>query len=103
MSEVIPSITEAEFIKILQQGKLKELKSCEVIGDGYTFTAIIPHGDMFSTGYARTQAEYLGMRSNIVGGVNPDEMVSGPAPVKKWANMNQAERIAYRESKKVAV
>ena len=75
MSE-IPRVNWTDFIKIVKQGKLPELKSVEVFfNDDYFFTAIIGHGDMFSRTYARTQAEYLGVKANIVGGSNPEELL----------------------------
>jgi len=105
MSDLIPNITEADFIKLLQQGKIKELKSCEVIGEDYSFTAIIPHGDMFAAGYGRTQAEYLGVKTNIVGGVNPDEILTNQPSVqdKKLANLAKARAVAKanREAREV--
>ena len=103
MSDLIPNITEADFIKVIQQGKIKELKSCEVVGDDYSFTAIIPHGDMFSGGYARTQAEYLGLKSNIVGGKDPAEIAAGEAVEDKYPNLTKAReaRRAKREAVKV--
>src|SRR3990167_589969 len=93
MSDLIPNITEADFIKLLQQGKIKELKSCEVIGEDYSFTAIIPHGDMYSGGYARTQAEYLGVKSNIVGGGNPNDIIQTTSQDKKLANLVKARAV----------
>lgn len=69
MSDLIPNYTWTEFLKVVKLGHLKELKSCEVSFNGeYLFTAIIPHGDMAASDFARVQAEYLGVKSNIVGG-----------------------------------
>jgi len=74
MSELIPSITIAEFKK-LKASEIKGMKSVEVTSDGiHLFTAIIPHGDETTRDYARVQAEYLGNTSNIVGGVDPSEL-----------------------------
>ena len=71
MSTLIPSMTIAEF-KRLKAAEIKELKSVEVTADGeYLFTAIIPHGDAISSDYGRVHAEYLGVKTNIVGGQDP--------------------------------
>lgn len=71
MSTLIPSITFTE-LKKMRAVELRKLKSVEVTSDGeYLFTAIIPHGDMTATDYARVQAEYLSVKTNITGGVDP--------------------------------
>ena len=77
MSELIPSCNWEDFVKIAEQGRLEELKSSEVIFNGkYLFTAIIPHGDMFAVDYARTQSEYLAMRTNTELGKYPEELLA---------------------------
>jgi hypothetical protein len=73
MSEFIPSVELKDFNK-LNPAEIKELKSVEVTDGGkYLFTAIIPHGDMSSFDYGKTQAEYLAQKTNIVGGKDPEE------------------------------
>jgi len=73
MSEFLPTLSLSEFKK-LKASQIRELKSIEVISDGvYLFTAIIPHGDDFTRDYMRTQADYLGLKSNIPGGKDPEE------------------------------
>jgi hypothetical protein len=68
----------SEFKK-LSVGDIKKLKSAEVTADGqHLFTAIIPHGDMCAYDYTKTQAEYLGMRGNVSGGVDPEEINAVP-------------------------
>ena len=74
MGDLIPSIQYSEFKK-LKASQIRELKACEVTSDGvHLFTAIIPHSDLLSSTYIRTQAEYLGMKANMVGGKDPDEV-----------------------------
>ena len=71
MSTLIPNMSIGEFKK-LKASDIKELKAVEVTADGdYLFTAIIPHGDEHSTDYVRIQAEYLGVKANIAGGIDP--------------------------------
>ena len=68
---LIPSMSLTEFKK-LKANEISELKSVEITSDGiYLFTAIIPHGDFQSIDYGKTQAEYLGQKTNIVGGIDP--------------------------------
>ena len=77
MSELIPSISWGNFVKIAEQGRLEELKSSEVIFNGkYLFTAIIPHGDMYAVDYAKNQSESLGSRTNINLGKAPEELLA---------------------------
>lgn len=76
MSELIPTITWTDFVKIVKQGRIGELKSCEVTYNSeLIFTGIIPHGDMVAKDYLRIQAEYLGNRSNISEGVEPEVLL----------------------------
>ncbi len=71
---LLPSITIAEFKK-LKASEIARLKAIEVTSDGsYLFTAIIPHSDPISSMYIKTQAEYLGVKANIVGGLDPEEL-----------------------------
>lgn len=73
---LIPSIKYTEFQRIVKLGRLKELKSCEVMFNGeHLFTAIISHGDVIASDYIRIQAEYLGNRSNISEGKSPEEIL----------------------------
>lgn len=84
MSDLIPEINWTEFIKIVKDGKIGELKSCEVkFNCEHIFTAIIPHGDVVANDYIKTQAEYLSVKANISGGKDPEEVigVSGDANV----------------------
>lgn len=76
MSELIPEINWTDFARIVKQGNLENMKACEVMFNGiYQFTAIIGHGDFYTAGYARTQAEFLGMKANIAGGLDPQELL----------------------------
>ena len=80
MSDLIPSVNWTDFARLVEEGKIREMKSCEVMLNGDIFTAIIGHGDMYSSSYARTQAEYLAVKSNIVGGKDPAELIIDPYP-----------------------
>lgn len=74
MSSLIPSITITEFKK-LHARDIKGMKSVEVYSDGeHLCTVIIPKGDSFTEGCIKVEAEELGMRSNIAGGVDPKEL-----------------------------
>ncbi len=77
MSDLIPNINWTDFQKVVKMGRLADLKACVVTFDGEPlFTAIIPHGDMFSQDYVKTQAEYLGNKANMVGGADPQEILA---------------------------
>jgi hypothetical protein len=70
MATLIPNIPISEFKK-LKASQIRDLKSCEVQSDGETlFYAIIPplNAGMTITDNIKTQAEYLGVRGNSVGG-----------------------------------
>ena len=77
MSDLIPDINFADFVKIIEHGRLEELQSSQVIfNDKHDFTVIIFHGDAFARDYARTQAEYLAQRTNSVSGKTPAELMA---------------------------
>lgn len=76
MAEYIPEISWDDFKTIVEQGNLGELKSCEVNVGGKVFTAIIGHGDAHTDSFARLQAEQVAVRSNIVGGKDPSELLT---------------------------
>lgn len=83
MSDLIPEINWIEFVKIVKAGRIEELKSCEVKFNGsLIFTAIIPHGDFITKDYARVQAEYLGQKSNIPGGLDPEEVKNNESLIR---------------------
>ena len=74
---LIPQIARSEFKK-LSASKLKQMKSVEVLSDGETlFFAIIPprNGGMTILDTIKTEAEYLAVRGNTVGGKEPGELV----------------------------
>lgn len=76
MSDLIPTIAWADFLKVVKLRRVKELKSCEVTFNGeHLFTAIIPHGDWMACDYITINAEHLGNKSNISEGKNPDEIL----------------------------
>ena len=80
MSELIPSISITEFKK-LNVRQIKRLKSVEITSDGsWLFTVLIPHGDVVADGYIQVNAERLAMKSNIVGGLELEEIMN-PVPV----------------------
>lgn len=73
MSGLIPTITISDFKK-LKVHQLKELSSCEVFSDGeYLFTYI--NGHQSNMDYVRTQAEYLGLKPNTLGGKALEELL----------------------------
>ncbi len=75
MSELIPTVKWTDFVKVVKDGDIERLKSCEVNFNGvHIFTAIIPHGDFITKDFAKVQAEYLGVKSNIVGGLDLAEL-----------------------------
>lgn len=75
MEDLIPDVKWTDFVKVVKDGRIEELKSCRITYNGlHIFTAIIPHGDMFSKDYAITQSDYLGLRSNIVSGKDIQEL-----------------------------
>lgn len=80
MSDLIPDMTITEFKK-LHARDIKRMKSVEVYSDGeHLFTALIPKGDFGARDYIKIEAEALGLRSNISGGLDPQEskvVVSG--------------------------
>ena len=76
MSDLIPEINWDNLVQIVKDGKVGELKACEVKFNGsYLFTAIIPHGDVVARDYIRIQSEYLALKANISGGVDPGELL----------------------------
>ena len=97
MGDLIPEIKWADLVKIVEDGKIGQLKACEVLlNGGYTFTAVIPHGDMVTRDYTKTQAEYLSLRANITGGVDPDEILNVISP-DNYPNLVKAR--AARQAK----
>lgn len=76
MSTLIPEIPLSEFKK-LKAHELKRLKSCEVTSDGqYLFTVIIPpsRGGMSIVDRLKTEAEYLAVSSNTIGGEDLEQI-----------------------------
>ena len=76
MSDLISSCSWKDFVKVVEMGKVSELQSCEVLLPEHDFTVIIFHGDGFTTDYARTQAEYLALRTNSVSGKTPVDLLA---------------------------
>jgi len=76
VSDLIPTISFSEF-KRLRASEIIEMKSVEVISDGeYAFTVIIPpRGDYRIQQHIKTQAEYLGAKSNSAGGKEPEQIL----------------------------
>lgn len=81
MSSLIPEISLTEFKKSMTRLKIdqiKRLKSFEVRSDGEPlFYIIVPpeNAGMTITDNIRTQAEYLAMRGNTVGGKEIAELL----------------------------
>lgn len=65
---LIPTISIEELKKVLEEGKLSNLPSCEIIGEDYQATLIVPAmiGGQTIYDHTRTQAEYLGVQGNSV-------------------------------------
>ena len=76
MSDLIKSCSWEDFKRIVDAGKTKELQSCEVLLPEHDFTVIIFHGDGLTRDYAKTQAEYLALRTNSVSGKTPTELMA---------------------------
>ena len=71
MANLIPIINKDD-LDLLASDEVKQLKSCEIFYDGkYLGTLIIPPEKAGPTicDNIRTKAEYLGVQSNSVGGV----------------------------------
>ena len=76
MSDLIKSCSWEDFKKVVDAGKVGELQSCEVLLPEHDFTVIIFQGDGLTRDYARTQAEYLALRTNSVSGKPPVELMA---------------------------
>jgi len=80
MATLIPNYNWTDFIKVQKMGRLKELKSGEVMFNGeYLFTFL--NGENEASGHIRTKAEYLAMRSNTVGGKTIEEILGAEIAV----------------------
>lgn len=74
MSDLIPDITWTQFQKIVKDGKINELKSCNVTYNSEViFAAAIPHGDIDIRTNQLATFQELGLRMNILGGKDPEE------------------------------
>lgn len=77
MSDLIPSINWTDLLTIVKAGRIKDLKSCEIMfNQEHIFNVIIFHGDAFTADYARTQSEYLALKTNTVSGKDPEELLA---------------------------
>lgn len=101
MASLIPNASFEDFKRIISMGKLNDLQSCEVNNENgkYLFTAIISHGDVIAADFARIQAEYLALRSNIVGGL-PPETILAEFKTDKYPHLTKAREVlkAKRET-----
>ena len=76
MSEFIPTCTWTDLVKIVKEGKIEELKACEItFNSKLIFIAMIPHGDYIAKDYTKINAEVLGAKANSNGGVDPEELL----------------------------
>jgi len=65
MATLIPNVKWTDLIKVQKAGRLEELKSCEItFNSEYVGTWI--NGNAEPSGYIRTKAEYLAMKSNAL-------------------------------------
>ena len=74
---MIPKISYTKFRRLTAEN-IQELKSIEVTADGETlFVAIIPPkaGGMTINDSIKTEAVYLALRGNTVGGKDPEELL----------------------------
>lgn len=93
MSELIPSCSWTDLVKIVKEGRTEELKSCQVNFNGsLIFTAIIPHGDYIAKDYVRIQSEYLALKSNIGGGVSPEELTTSKTEYPNLIKAREARK-----------
>ena len=76
MSELIPSCSWEDFCKIVEAGRLSELKSCEILFPEHKCNVIIFHGDVFAIDFARTQSAYLAQKTNIELGKEPEVLLA---------------------------
>ena len=77
MATLIPEYSFEDIVKAYESGRLKELQSGEVIVDGeYIFT--FANGNIESSGYQRSLAEYNAQTSNAVGGITLQELLVNP-------------------------
>ena len=86
MSNLIPEIQLEKLAKLTYE-QLVTMKSCEIYdGDRYVGVIVIPplNGGMTITDNIKTQAEYLALRGNTVGGVMPDQLVDRPVIVNEF-------------------
>lgn len=103
MSDIIPSITSEDLIKIMQERRISELKSCEITFERQAkATIIVYHGDMDASDHIKVQASYLGMKSNISGGVNPEDMVISTED-KRLAGLAKGRAILKTRREEVSV
>jgi len=76
MSDLIKSCNWEDFKKVVEAGKVSELQSCEILLPEHDFTVIIFHGDGLTRDYAKTQSEYLALRTNSVSGKTPADLMA---------------------------
>lgn len=102
----IPTVNWPDFVKIVEAGRIQKLKSCEVKFDGTPiFTAEITHGDMYTDSYTRINAEQVAIRSNIPGGVDPEELLKElqDVVVDEFPNLTKARAARQAKRQKVGV
>lgn len=77
MSDLIPSVNWTDLVEVVKAGKLKELKSSEVIYNGECIcTIIIYRGDPDTDGSAKVYSERIALRTNMQGGKDPQELLA---------------------------
>ena len=75
MSEFIPEYNWTDWLKVQKMGRLKELKSGDVLFNGeYLFNFV--NGNTEVTGYLRRQTEYNCQTANAVGGKTLKEILT---------------------------
>ncbi len=103
MSSLIPVISSEDFIKILQAGRISELKSCEIVnGDKVIFTAIIHSTDMYASSFSKLQSEALAVKTNITHGVDPAELLTPFTPGLTVTDGDGVAHVFTTKEKRVA-
>jgi len=107
MSDINPNVKWTDFVTIVEAGRVADLKSGEVFLNGeYIFTVIIGHTDIDSRTFARMQSDFLALKTNIVGGKDPEELIAEIIPAKpRYPHLEKAREVRRlkREAKGVLV
>ena len=111
-SDLIPSCSWTDFKKIVDAGRVSELKSCEVdFNQSTIFTSIIYRGDSDTDGSAKSYSERIAVRTNIQGGKDPQELLEEICPylnlpvktdvvvLKRQGSTTKSKKLGVRRAK----